>query len=71
MRSMQTGSLSMGMAGEWAVTPALTLLFLAVTSVMFRVIERQVRVEGALGTLLVSLYNPAIAYRVQDEGLAP
>ena len=50
MRSMQTGSLSMRMAGDWAVTLALTLLFLALTYLMFRVVERRVRVDGSLGT---------------------
>ena len=50
MRAMQTGSLSMRMVGEWAVTLALTLLFLALTYLMFRVVERRVRVDGSLGT---------------------
>ena len=50
MRSMQTGALSMRMAGDWTATLALTLLFLALTYLMFRVVERRIRVEGSLGT---------------------
>ena len=50
MRSMQTGSLSMRMAGDWATTLALTLLFMGLTYLMFRVVERRIRVNGSLGT---------------------
>ena len=50
MRSVQPGGMSWSIAGDWAVSLVLIVAFLGLTYVLFRLVERRIRVTGSLGT---------------------